>query len=217
MAGRKSYGQFCGLARALDHVGDRWALLVVRELLLEPRTFRQLRAGLAGVSPTLLADRIGGLVTDGLVERNDAPARSKAVTYRLTPAGAALEPALFELIRWGARWMVAGPGPDRVDPAWAALALRALLDGTPTPARSRRVVHLDLGGEWVTVRLDGRRRAALGGRHGTAHATVTTAMADALHLAAGLVPLADIPAQIDGDPAVAEAALVPDPDYAVAR
>ncbi|MDH4353359.1 MAG: helix-turn-helix transcriptional regulator, partial [Actinomycetota bacterium] len=93
----KTYGQFCGLARALDHVGDRWTLLIVRELLLGPRTFAALQASLDGISPNLLVDRLRSLASDGIVRRNGAPARSKAVEYRLTDDGAALEPAVLAL------------------------------------------------------------------------------------------------------------------------
>ena len=132
MSERKSYRQFCGLARSLDRVGDRWTLLIVRELLLDDRTFRDLQASLDGISPTVLTQRLTELADDGLVARNEAPRRSKNVTYRLTDGGRALEPAILELIRWGSRWMLQGPGDDRTDPRWAPLALRALLDGHPS-------------------------------------------------------------------------------------
>ena len=110
MTERKSYGQFCGLARSLDRVGDRWALLIVRELLLDHRTFRELEAALGGISPSLLTQRLTQLTVDGLVVRNEAPQRSKSVEYRLTDAGRSLERVILELIRWGSRWMVDGPG-----------------------------------------------------------------------------------------------------------
>ena len=208
MGQRKSYGQFCALARALDRVGDRWTLLVIRELLLGPRTFRQLHSALDGISPTLLIARLGALVDDGLVQRNDAPARSKSVSYRRTEAGAELEPAILELIRWGARWMISGPRGDRVEPAWAALALRALLDGTPSGTRARRVVHLDVGGVWLTVRVEDQR-TVIAGRHGRADATIAAAMPELLALASGYRGPADLSLRVDGDASLVEVALVP--------
>jgi DNA-binding HxlR family transcriptional regulator len=112
---RKSYGQFCGLARSLDHVGDRWTLLIVRELLLGDRSFRELEEALPGISPSLLAQRLTVLTGDGVIARNDAPPRSKRVDYRLTDVGRALEPVIAELIRWGTRWMLTGPGGFTVE------------------------------------------------------------------------------------------------------
>lgn len=125
----KSYGQFCGLARALDHVGNRWTLLVVRELLLGEATYGALLGGLSGVPSNLLADRLRELEADGLVMRVVDQDDRRRVIYRLTPLGQGLEPVILELIRWGAHWMRAGVGDDCFDPRWAVLALRALLDG----------------------------------------------------------------------------------------
>lgn len=214
----RSYGQFCGLARALDHVGDRWTLLVVRELLLGPRTVRQLQSSLAGISPALLADRLRTLAADGLVRRNDAPARSKAVAYRLTALGAALEPAIRELIRWGAHWMLSGPGDDHVDPGWAVLALRALLDGTPAHPADRGVVVCSVGDRVVLVRVrDGVRTVASGGAAGVdgaagADAAAAVGLADLLAVASGRARLSEV-ASVRGDVALADRALAP-PDSA---
>ena len=153
MSPGRSYRQFCGLARALDHIGDRWTLLIVRELLIGPRTFRELQSVLDGMSPNLLVQRLRLLVADGLVARNDAPPRSPTVSFALTDAGAALEPTILELIRWGARWMTSGAGTDQVDARWSVLALRALLDGTTVPGDIGGLVHVDVGGERVTVEI----------------------------------------------------------------
>lgn len=211
MERRRSYGQFCALARALDHVGERWTLLIVRELLAGPRSFRQLQEALDGISPTLLVERMRALVGDGLVERNDAPARSKAVAYRLSEAGAGLEPAMLELIRWGARWMATGPGQDRVEPAWAALALRALLDGTRTVGPGRGIVHVDVGGTWVTIRSGAHRRAVHAGRHGAPSAVVTAGLPELLAVASGLRSARDLAGRISGDAALARGALAAPP------
>src|SRR3954471_12257937 len=93
---RRSYNQFCGLARALDIVGERWTMLVVRNLLLGPQRYSELMRGLPGITTNLLAKRLREMEDLGLIERvPDAEA------YRLTPRGAALEPAVHALGRWG--------------------------------------------------------------------------------------------------------------------
>ncbi len=204
----KSYGQFCALARALDHVGDRWTLLIVRELLLARRSFRELLNGLHGISPALLVARLGSLTDDGLVERNEAPARSKAVTYELTDAGRALEPSILELIRWGARWMATGPGDDQSDPAWSALALRALLEGTITSAPTGHV-HVDVEGTWLTIQIRARHRHVSPGRRGRGDASVATTMPGLLGIASGLLAISAAQVTITGDRRLAELALTP--------
>lgn len=207
---RKSYGQFCGLARSLDRIGDRWTLLVVRELLLGPKTFRELERGLEGISPALLTQRITTLLGDGLAERNEAPQRSKAVRYELTSAGYALDPVVLELIRWGTRWMMPGPGNDRCDPTWAPLALRALIAGQPGPART--VVHVDIVGTWTTVRSRGGKRAVSAGREGAAQATVAADLPTVLAVVTGAARLGGSGATVVGDGTAAARMLEPAPD-----
>jgi DNA-binding HxlR family transcriptional regulator len=85
----RSYGQYCGLARALDVVGDRWNLLIVRQLLMAPARFRELLDGLPGVATNLLAERLRDLGTAGVIERRLAE-EGNAIVYALTPWGAEL-------------------------------------------------------------------------------------------------------------------------------
>lgn len=200
MTERKSYGQFCGLARSLDRVGDRWTLLIVRELLLGDRTFRDLQGSLRGISPSLLTKRLTELVDDGLVVRNQAPRRSKSVEYGLTDAGRTLEPVIVELIRWGSRWMLRGPGDDQIDPRWSPLALRALLEGQPT---RRGRVHLDVDGVEVTVAGSARGRYVTTGHEGRPDATVAAPLPVVLAIAAGTTTLQDSRAGLSGDAVVA--------------
>lgn len=200
MGERRSYGQFCGLARALDRVGDRWSLLIVRELLLGGRTFRELEGALGGISPSLLAKRLAELAEDGLLVRNDAPRRSKSVEYRLTEAGRSLEPVVIDLIAWGSRWMLRGPGDDRVDPRWAPLALRALLEGQPT---RRGRVHLDVDGVEVTVSVSNGRRQLTTGHHGRPDATVAAPLPVLLGIVVGARTLQNSGAAVSGEAAVA--------------
>ncbi|HLF40528.1 MAG TPA: helix-turn-helix domain-containing protein, partial [Acidimicrobiia bacterium] len=160
----KTYGQFCGLARALDHIGDRWTLLVVRELLVAPARYGDLLGALEGVPTNLLADRLRQLEADGLVVREHDPGDRRRTTYRLTPLGLGLEPALLALIRWGAHWMRTGPEGDRLDPGWLLLALRALL-GERTAGREGTVeVRVGDG----RLRVTGERGARIRVERGSA-------------------------------------------------
>src|SRR3712207_6674695 len=100
MSGR-SYDQFCALAKALDVLGERWTLLVVRELLLGPKRYSDLLEGLPGIGTNLLATRLKTLEANGLVARRRLPAPAASTVYELTDRGRGLEPALYELMRWG--------------------------------------------------------------------------------------------------------------------
>src|SRR6187399_564519 len=105
MEGRRNYRQFCGLARALDRLGERWTLLIVRNLLLGPRRYSDLLAELPGLTTNLLAERLKGMEASGLVVRRALGGAGRSAVYELTPLGAALEPAIMELGRWGGRFM----------------------------------------------------------------------------------------------------------------
>ena len=127
----RTYAQFCGLARALDHVGDRWTLLIVRELLIGPRRFTDLRANLPGLATNLLADRLRRLADDGLILRRELPPPAPATVYELSDDGRALEPVILDLISFGARYMTEPAADEAFRPEWLALAIRALLPATP--------------------------------------------------------------------------------------
>ncbi|MFK3983926.1 winged helix-turn-helix transcriptional regulator [Micromonospora sp. NPDC050397] len=103
MTGSRSYGDPSGVARSLDVVGERWALLVVRDLLPGPRQFRQLLAGLPGISPNVLSKRLRELVEYGVVEYRDLSAPESVRVYELSEWGRELEPVLRNLEQWGAR------------------------------------------------------------------------------------------------------------------
>ena len=101
MAGKRSYGDPCGIARALDVVGERWALLVVRELLLGPKRFTDLRDGLPNLGPDVLSQRLRDLEAAGLASRRRLAPPAGSQVYELTGRGRALEPVLLALGRWG--------------------------------------------------------------------------------------------------------------------
>jgi DNA-binding HxlR family transcriptional regulator len=122
----RTYNDRCGIARALDAVGDRWALLVVRELLLGPKRFTDLRAGLPKVSPDVLAQRLRELEAAGVLRRDALPPPAASQVYELTERGRELKPVILELGRWGSREPPnAGPlGPDA-----AVIALMTMFRG----------------------------------------------------------------------------------------
>src|SRR5213075_2693551 len=100
MAGKRTYGDRCGIARALDVVGERWALLVVRELLLGAKRFTDLRAGLPGLSADVLAQRLRDLEAAGVVQRDTLPPPAASRVYELSDRGRELEPVILALGRW---------------------------------------------------------------------------------------------------------------------
>jgi DNA-binding HxlR family transcriptional regulator/putative sterol carrier protein len=103
MAATRTYGDPCGVARSLDIVGERWALLIVRELLLGPKRFSDLLGGLAGASPNVVSQRLRELMDHGVVRRRDLGPPTRIHLYELTEWGHELEPALLHLGRWGSR------------------------------------------------------------------------------------------------------------------
>ena len=103
MATNRTYDDGCAAAHALDLVGERWALLAVRELMLGPKRFTDLRTGLPGVSPNVLAQRLRELERSGVVRRRKLPPPAASKVYELTEWGMELEPVLVQLGRWGAR------------------------------------------------------------------------------------------------------------------
>src|SRR4051812_19044407 len=119
---RRSYRQFCGLAKALDRVGERWTLLIVRDLLLGPRRYSELLRGLPGITTNLLAKRLQEMQAHGLVE--PAAGDGAASAYRLTPLGAGLEPAIHALGAWGWHRLRRPEPGDRASLDWLLVALR---------------------------------------------------------------------------------------------
>ena len=120
----RSYQQFCGLARALDVVGERWTLLIVRNLLLGPRRYGDLLAELPGITTNLLAKRLRHMAASGLVRKTTMPPPASFVAYELAPSGEALEPVVMELARWGGRFMDAPRPGDVFDVGWGLLSMK---------------------------------------------------------------------------------------------
>ena len=189
MAGKRSYGDACGIARALDLVGERWALMVVRELLLGPKRFTDLRAGLPHVSSDVLAQRLRDLETAGVIEHRRLPPPYASQVYELTARGRALEPALIELGRWGGA--NAPPPTDEMCMSRDAqvVSLRTLFD----PARAGDFaarIQLRLGEDRFRVEIADGAVATTRGELPDADAIVETDPATLLEVLDGHRPLA---------------------------
>jgi DNA-binding HxlR family transcriptional regulator len=143
----REYGEFCGLARALELVGGRWTLLIVRELLVGPKRYSELEEGLPGIPTNILSSRLRELEDNGLVERVLQPRPSRSVGYALTPYGLELWDPMIRLGLWGAKSLGKPGAGDTFSIASLAVALRGTFDADAIPDR-------DLLYE---VRLAGRR------------------------------------------------------------
>lgn len=151
----RTYEQYCPLSLALDAVGERWTLLIVRELLGGPKRYTDLRAGLGGISPTLLATRLAELEASGLVTQKDLPPPAARRVYVLTEDGRRLTPVLGALIRWGMERL---PEPDGTTRPRPAMTVQTTLFAYLDPARcdiDRRVYQLTIDDETFTFHLDG--------------------------------------------------------------
>ncbi|MFG2133944.1 winged helix-turn-helix transcriptional regulator [Streptomyces sp. NPDC048751] len=129
MSPRRSYDQYCSAARALDVVGDRWTLLIVRELLAGPRRYTDLHADLPGVSTDVLASRLKDMERDGLTTRRRLPPPGAAYVYELTAHGRKLLPVLQALGEWGRAELGERRPTDAVRAHWFALPLLSSLEG----------------------------------------------------------------------------------------
>jgi DNA-binding HxlR family transcriptional regulator len=128
----RTYGQYCSIAKALDVVGDRWTLLLVRELLIRGACrYTDLKDGLPGIATNLLSDRIRDLEAAGLIRREAAPPPVATTLFHLTDAGAELRPVLDALGQWGLRYMTGPAEGDQFRGHWASSFLRDRDPGGP--------------------------------------------------------------------------------------
>jgi DNA-binding HxlR family transcriptional regulator len=162
----KPFQQYCPVAHALGLVGDRWSLLILRDLLHGPRRYTDLLGGLPGIGTNILAARLRGLEEAGIVRKRRLPPPAASTVYELTDYGAELEEVFFALARWGAR-SLGPPGPDdELYPEWGLNAVAALF--SPEAARGLTETYvLKVDGDVFTVRLDeGRMHPELGEAEG---------------------------------------------------
>lgn len=147
----KDYRQFCGLARAAGVLGERWALLVVRDLTLGPRRFKDLGEGLPGVPTSVLTARLRELEQMGIVERRAAQQPGGGVVYALTPYGVELTPILDRLGRWGAQRMSAPAPEEIITSSSLAAALRAAYRPGAVTAAATCSIHVGPASAWAAM------------------------------------------------------------------
>jgi DNA-binding HxlR family transcriptional regulator len=140
----KRYGQVCPLARGLDLIGERWSLLIVRELMIGPRRYTDLQDGLPGIGTNVLAARLKDLADMGIVAKRTLPLPSPAVVYELTDAGRALGPTLQALRQWGGEHAPPPQTRDAVRPAWVLMSAANTPTGIAAPGK---VFQLQVGQE----------------------------------------------------------------------
>jgi DNA-binding HxlR family transcriptional regulator len=199
----KRFDQYCPIAHAMSLVGERWALLVIRELLKGPRRYTDLAGGLPGIGTNVLASRLRELEAAGVVAKRRLPPPAASTVYELTGYGAQLEETLHALARWGARSLGLPRAHDELDPDWGLSAFPALL----YPERVRQVTAayvVRIGDEDVfTVGLDeGRLHVAIGA-HGEPDADLAMEFGTFYELGSGELDAAaaieDGRLRVDGD------------------
>jgi DNA-binding HxlR family transcriptional regulator len=168
----RSYGQYCSIAKALDVVGDRWTLLIIRELLIRGACrYTDLRNGLPGIATNLLSDRIRELESAGLIRREDAPPPIATTLFHLTESGEELLPVLDAIGRWGVRYMIEPADSDEFRGHWFTFPVSFFLhdrdpDGPPVS------IELRTASDPVVIEISG----------GSAHTRLGTAAAPGLIL-----------------------------------
>jgi DNA-binding HxlR family transcriptional regulator len=198
MVGKRKYGEGCAIAHALDLIGERWALLVVRELLLGPKRFTDLRGGIAGVSADVLSQRLRELIDAGVIVQVSVPPPTASQTYELTRWGAELRPVIDQLAMWGSRSETFDP-LQRASVDSLMLSMGVLFDSRVVE-RFTAVIAMNIDGqrfvaEAVDGYLDVRR-----GDVASAAGTLTTSRERLASMLYGGRTLAD--AEVRGEAAV---------------
>jgi DNA-binding HxlR family transcriptional regulator len=145
----RKYDQYCPLAHALELIGERWTLLVVRELLHGPQRYTDLADRLPGIGTNILASRLRDLEAAGVVAKRTLPPPAASKVYELTEYGVELKPVMRELARWGAR-SLGPPSPDELFPGWLVNAVDIVLSPVAPPGR----IEFRVGDEVVSL-VDG--------------------------------------------------------------
>jgi DNA-binding HxlR family transcriptional regulator len=203
----RSYDEYCAMAKSLDVVGDRWTLLIVRELALRGACrYTDLRNGLPGIATNLLAERLRELERAGVIAREDAPPPIATTLFRLTPRGEQLRPVLEGLTRWGVPLMTQQNPGDAVRSHWLAWALELMLSDR-RPDGSPFTIELQTGDSPIVIEArDGEMQSRLGPADNP-DTTLAGPPMPILGLLLGLHELADAEAHgvtYHGDPALLE-------------
>lgn len=199
---RRGYGQYCGLAHAMELVGERWALLIVRDLLVGPRRFTDLRNGLPRIPTNILSARLKELEQAGVVRRRLLPRPSGAVVYELTDYGGELEDVVLSLGRWGARTLGDAGPQDVVTAGSLTMAMRSTF--RPEAADGLRATYeLHVGEVVIHIRLDHRTLEVAEGALPGADLVIHTGPTIKALMAGEITPaeaIADGSVELTGDP-----------------
>ena len=185
---RRSYAHYCTIARSLDVLGERWTLLIVRELLPGPRRYTELHADLPGISTDVLAARLREMEADGLVKRHRIGPPTPAWVYGLTPRGRELLPVLGALARWGGGLLDGKEPTDALRSHWLALPLAHLLQRA-APGQPG-VIELRIDGTTCSLRMDTSEPSPAYGKPAEPAAALTLSTETALQLTSARVSLA---------------------------
>ena len=201
----RSYDEYCAIAKSLDVVGDRWTLLIVRELAERGACrYTDLRNGLPGIASNLLAERLRELEHADVIAREDAPPPIATTLFSLTPRGEQLRPVLNDLMRWGVPLMIEHDPEDAVRSHWLAAALELMLTDRQ-PDAAPVTIELQTGDQPITIEIhDGLIRTRLG-QAKSADATLAGPANPIMGLLLGLLDVADADARgvtFQGDPAI---------------
>jgi DNA-binding HxlR family transcriptional regulator len=185
----RSYKQRCGLAMALDVIGDRWTLLIVRELMIRGACrYTDLAAGLPGIASNLLATRLRELEQAGVLRRDEAPPPIATSLFELTERGRALEPAILEVGRWGSPLLAQATRDTPLQPHWLVLPLRLYLVDSEPQGKDLRI-EIRAGAESIVIEA---RRGSIDVRLGAAadpHVVVSGTPENILQLFSGRIGL----------------------------
>jgi DNA-binding HxlR family transcriptional regulator len=200
----KHYGQYCPVAHALELVGERWSLLVVRELLGGPKRYTDLAGALPGIGTNILANRLKELEAAGVIEKRRLPPPAAANVYALTEYGEELREPLYALGRWGARSLGPPTANDNLAPGWLVNAVRATCKG----CLSDKVYELRVDDEAVTARFVDDELVVQVGSSPEADTVIETDPATLFCIASGEVPIREAiktkSVHVTGDPGEAE-------------
>jgi DNA-binding HxlR family transcriptional regulator len=185
------YEQFCPLARAAEILGERWTLLILRELACGPQRFSDLRRRLPGISSSVLCQRLEALEGRGLLARDAQPPPAPALLYRLTSEGEALRPVLRELLRFGVRHLDPVRAGDHLEPSWTPLALSAFARRDPVPRRTIAIRIPDGAAEVAVIVSGGRGGTRVERRSGPAEVILRTDTLALLGLVSGQLDAGD--------------------------
>jgi DNA-binding HxlR family transcriptional regulator/putative sterol carrier protein len=187
---RRTYDQYCAVARALDVVGERWTLLLVRELLTGPKRFKDLLDGLSGIGTTLLTARLKDLEGHGILRRTTLPPPAGSKVYELTDLGRSLEPVVMALSRWGLKLLDAPRREEVSRPGWAMVALQSSLELEAVRGR-KETYEFRVDGELFHVQVDGDEPELRQGPAADPDLTISGDTETLLGVAAGRLTLAE--------------------------